>query len=69
MQKSDLYNKTKQQLFTEDLDNFIKGHPYYKEHEDQDQSPIAEDIDTTVYGLHDPDGDYEQIVIKVIHIA
>ena len=47
MQKSDLNNKTKQQLFTEDLDNFIKGHPYYKEHEDQDQSPIAEDIDTS----------------------
>jgi hypothetical protein len=58
---------TTQEEFLKDLNQFIINHPHYKANEGSVNDYPEED--ETEYVIHDVDGDYEKVQIKVIGIA
>lgn len=60
-------NTNSQEQFLNDLTLFIKSHPHFINNDGEHQ-PLSEQ-DQIKYLIHDPDGDYEQIQIKIDLIA
>lgn len=54
--------------FANDVLNFITNHPYYKQTEGILSSPSLpfSDINPITITLTDPDGDYEELQIKLV---
>lgn len=58
-----------QEQFLKELNQFITQHPYYIANEGTFTEHLPQNPDAASYNISDPDGDYEEIKIRIIHIA